>query len=251
MRAPSHISKTHSHQTSALRIRKDVPDTSARKTSRSHLILLLLLLGGLLHLTTGTSRAEIVYFASLGPNSATYDSGFVGTLALDFLTGETRYETPYGTPSSVYITNVTPDFPGNATFSGEFVAEGVSFARLSLGTDISSDDSFGGGSLWDVNWESPASGFIGFRFRPDGSSDYHYGWMEAFRPSNSSITINRYAYNATPGESIVAGQTAVPEPSTWALIGMGILLLTLATRHRVAPHNINQEVKIRAESPRS
>lgn len=48
-------------------------------------------------------------------------------------------------------------------------------------------------------------GFIGLRFKIAGN--FHYGWARLDVISSSSYIIKDYAYNATPGASIAAGDT--------------------------------------------
>lgn len=71
-----------------------------------------------------------------------------------------------------------------------------------------------GGSGWGVN----SSGFAGLQINGN------YGWARftlAQDPANlesgHSITLHDFAY-ASEGESITAGQTAIPEPSTYAAL---------------------------------
>ena len=50
--------------------------------------------------------------------------------------------------------------------------------------------------------------FLGFSFSPPGSEDVHYGWAR-FQANEgcTSATLEAYAYQATPGEPILAGNT--------------------------------------------
>jgi len=67
---------------------------------------------------------------------------------------------------------------------------------------------------------------IGFEFTAtDGT---HYGWADVLI-SDGSLTVNEWAYNATPGASIPAGEDAgpVPEPAQSAT-GLGLLALGAA-----------------------
>lgn len=51
------------------------------------------------------------------------------------------------------------------------------------------------------------TGYIGVQFKISGNT--HYGWAEITVPSNvSTMTITRYAYNATADAGIKAGQTS-------------------------------------------
>ncbi len=65
------------------------------------------------------------------------------------------------------------------------------------------------------------TGYVGIQFLAvDG---LHYGWIRVQGGAQNDGTILDYAYNTVPGQSIMAG--AVPEPSTWALLGLGSLAL--------------------------
>jgi hypothetical protein len=69
-------------------------------------------------------------------------------------------------------------------------------------------------------FESPGTGFIGFRF--NGGSGIEYGWARVTMegtPGNG-FTIVDYAW-ADSGTSITAGQTAVPEPGSLGLLALG------------------------------
>jgi hypothetical protein len=78
------------------------------------------------------------------------------------------------------------------------------------------------------------SGFMGFRFGPNGT--VNYGWIEAtFNPSNSTFQLLSGAYESTPNTAIAAGAAApVPEPSTGALAALvlGGTALGVARRKR-------------------
>ena len=71
-------------------------------------------------------------------------------------------------------------------------------------------------------------GYVGIQFfAADG---LHYGWIRVLGGFENDGTILDYAYNSVPGQTITAG--AVPEPSTWALLGVGFAALWKFRRRR-------------------
>ncbi len=84
-------------------------------------------------------------------------------------------------------------------------------------TGFAQSVTFGAGSgLWALN----ASNYLGFSFNAaDGFK--RYGWLRIDVGADPTIrTIMEVGYNNTPGQSILVGQTVVPEPST---VVMGML----------------------------
>ena len=70
-------------------------------------------------------------------------------------------------------------------------------------------------------------GYLGIRFYI--GANLHYGWIRLNLnngyPAQAIGFITEWAYNSVPGQSIAAG--AVPEPSTWALLIAGGVLVCL------------------------
>ena len=71
-------------------------------------------------------------------------------------------------------------------------------------------------------------GYLGIRFFI--GANLHYGWIhldcdQGVPPflQQAGGYITEWAYNSVPGQGITVG--AVPEPSTWALLGVGALCL--------------------------
>jgi hypothetical protein len=80
-------------------------------------------------------------------------------------------------------------------------------------TDFSSElpvTIFVGGASYGQEWLVPVTdGYFGFKFEISGS--LHYGWMLMdVDDATVEITIKEWAYNATPDEMIIAGQTTLP-----------------------------------------
>jgi hypothetical protein len=73
-----------------------------------------------------------------------------------------------------------------------------------------------------------ANSFMGFRF---GSSSRNYGWIEATW-DGTNFEIISAAYESTPDTPILAGATAVPEPSTLAALVLGGTALVARRRRK-------------------
>jgi len=110
---------------------------------------------------------------------------------------------------------------------------GGAVTRLTLGTSIGAASTFLTGaqspaaSIWNLN---SSNNFVGFRFLNEGNGQVHYGYMQIALGANTFTgrSIVGYAYENVPGASI----TVVPEPSTYALMGLGLAGLMVAARRR-------------------
>lgn len=115
---------------------------------------------------------------------------------------------------------------GNNTFPTLVVGSPVSL--LSLGTPISSANATTAGSpaLLMTNFYGQ-TGYFGLRFYDESSSQYLNGWVQMSVGSSNGYpaSILSWAYETTPGATILAGDTGVPEPSTWMTMlgGLGAL----------------------------
>ncbi len=113
---------------------------------------------------------------------------------------------------------------------------------LSSGASIGSTSLFqtGTGSLaynpgiYQKNWPKTGSAFLGIEFYIGAINpgDLHYGWINVSAcvpgygspcndPDPAVIQITGLGYNAVAGQSINAGQGAVPEPSALPLLALG------------------------------
>jgi hypothetical protein len=153
-------------------------------------------------------------------------------------------------PVSIYIAGggdfsftVAPDVFGahfNASAStGNFFNDGLT--PLTAGTPITLvNTSSSGGEL--MKSETPPTGpwaaqsgfaYLGLRFTM--SSQEYLGWAQiAIDPGTPSLTLHDYAYNDVAGDSINAGDGAVPEPSSLALFAMGAAGVVALRRRRKA-----------------
>jgi len=74
------------------------------------------------------------------------------------------------------------------------------------------------------------TGYIGLRFDIDGSDHYGFLQLDCRGYSGDGGFLQGYGYNTVPGEPITI--VSVPEPATWALFGLGALLLAALGHHR-------------------
>ena len=88
--------------------------------------------------------------------------------------------------------------------------------------------------IYQKNWPKTGSAFLGIEFYIGAINpgDLHYGWINVSAcvpgygspcndPDPAVIQITGLGYNAVAGQSINAGQGAVPEPSALPLLALG------------------------------
>jgi hypothetical protein len=124
--------------------------------------------------------------------------------------------------------------------TGNFFNDGLT--PLAAGTPITLvNTSSTGGELMKTEipptgpWASQSGfAYLGLRFTM--SSQEYLGWAQiAIDPGTPSLTLHDYAYNDVAGESINAGDGAVPEPSSLALFAMGAAgVVALRQRRKAA-----------------
>lgn len=109
---------------------------------------------------------------------------------------------------------------------GGYVGSGANYFNLAPGAMIGVAQTFGTGVLTisattPLNFNS-SNNYIGFRFLNESTGITNYGWFQVSLSGTAASqprTIIGYAYDNT-GASIMAGQTVIPEPTTFALLGV-------------------------------
>ncbi len=135
-------------------------------------------------------------------------------------------------------------FIGNSNLGGAY--NNVLFAypsKLAMGANLAGGPfaakAFGtlafGANYPNAHWVQAGEGYICFKFTDAAGTEY--GWMDLSTNGSvagEALTLKSYAYT-TAGEQITAGQTAVPEPGSLALLAAGGAgLLAWRQRRRVS-----------------
>lgn len=121
-------------------------------------------------------------------------------------------------------------FSPSAPLGGAYVVTAPGFAaNLAAGAVVGGASTFGSGTSsnlaqWALN---SANNYFGFRFLNEAAGTTHYGWGQvAIGASITDRTLVQYAFELTPNTAI----TVVPEPGTYALMGLGLAGLLAARR---------------------
>jgi len=119
--------------------------------------------------------------------------------------------------------------PANPT-GGAYAITSTGFVtNQAPGSLIGGANSFGSGTTanqaqWNLN---SADNYFGFRFTNEAAGTLHYGWAQlSIGATLTDRTLVQYAFELTPNTSI----TVVPEPGTYALMGLGLAGLLAARR---------------------
>jgi len=131
-----------------------------------------------------------------------------------------------GTANASWVGNNNASAGVNALNSGANVKTNTSWGQLSSGSNWNLASSNSSSSITGGNFLGTTGKYIGIRFADDGNT--HYGWIQLDIASDASeITINGWAYNDVANGAITAGQEAVPEPSSLALLAAGAVGIRL------------------------
>jgi hypothetical protein len=130
-----------------------------------------------------------------------------------------------------------PPFDPPVNASGRLDGQNPGQGALSINANLG--DSIGYFTTgWNQQTRITSSGtnYFGISFQNNGFTNY--GWLEATttgygtQTASPNFTLVAYAYDTT-GASVTVGQTAaVPEPSTYALFGIGAIGMLMVLRRK-------------------
>jgi hypothetical protein len=159
-------------------------------------------------------------------------------LYLNVLTGATNLPPPGSAGTTVPGWDINPYSSTTLSFFSATPSASSGYASAPAGLNQPLGATIGASSTFLTSIQTPAAAtwnlnssnnFVGFRFLNEGGGTVHYGYFQlALGASVLDRTLVSYAFNATPGASI----TVVPEPGTYALMGLGLAGLMVAARRR-------------------
>jgi hypothetical protein len=133
----------------------------------------------------------------------------------------------YFTGTSTFV------YTGPGDYDGYFDDYSISSSLLNLGSTVDGSTPFNGWYTYKDG--NPFTGTIYEGFKREIQGNTFYGYIQGTGTGGTDWTLNSISFNSTPGASItVVDTTAVPEPSTYALFGLGALALVVAYRRKVA-----------------
>ena len=189
-----------------------------------------------------SSASGAVVYSGTQNLSLSAGTGTANSLAIDVNGGGTDFTLSFLAHDSVGSAPGRLDIVANSQAANLTSAKGVA-AALSAGDSISSSPAspitWGPGGATKLMTEFDAATgaalagdwgnttkFIGGRMETSvGSGQFYYGWIQISTPAfdTGSVTVHDWAYETTPGQSILAGQTisAIPGGGAMALFSLG------------------------------
>ncbi|MGC4017344.1 MAG: PEP-CTERM sorting domain-containing protein [Luteolibacter sp.] len=186
-----------------------------------------------------SSLALVALFAAAAPSQAAIVYSGLRDIAITTTFDGVYLDVDAGTTSGTESTG----WDINPFFGGEGIANSPDFqpARTTIALDApilnatfgstvdgslnflsdygGSDSHIGSGSN---QFASGTEGYIAFKFTPNDDSGTFYGWMRVSLSNDGSTGLIRdWAYDNSGSSIIVGSITAVPEPSGFALLGLG------------------------------
>ena len=109
----------------------------------------------------------------------------------------------------------------------------MSSSLLQLGSTIDGSTSFKG-DVYGYNDGNPFTGEIYQGLRAEVEGNTYYGYIQGTGNGGTTWTLDSISFNSTPGASVTVTDTtaAVPEPSTYALLGIGAIGLLMVLRKK-------------------
>lgn len=178
-----------------------------------------------------TADAAIVYSGPVNINIPTTTSGvYLNVVTGIFATspsGAVGWDVnPWGSSAFNMFTSTSAGGNGTALGGvGVYVGTGTTYFNLAMGAMINGSSTYGGTGTNTIAASTPlnfnsSSNYIGFRFFNEATSTVNYGWMQIMLSGSQTSqprAIVSYAYDDA-GMGVQAG--VVPEPSTFALLGL-------------------------------
>ena len=133
----------------------------------------------------------------------------------------------YFTGASTFV------FTGPDYYDGYFDVYSISSSLLNLGSTVDGSTPFN--SVYTYKDGNPFNGTIYEGFKAEIQGNTYYGYIQGTGTGGTDWILNSISFNSTPGASITVVDTTaapVPEPSTYALLGMGALGMGMAMRRK-------------------
>lgn len=208
---------------------------SARLDHRVRRRLTAAAIGAGLMLATAASHAVVVYRSGSLNIPVTTNGLYLNVVnEANNLPASTAGSTVPGWDINVWSTGGLGFFVGASGSGYVLTAPGV-VSNLAIGSLISGASTFGSGSntlpnaaQWNLN---SSDNLFGFSFVNEAGGTTHYGWGRLALGSAVNVAprmLVDYAFESEAGMSIQAG--VVPEPTTFAMLGVGVAGLLLARR---------------------